>query len=1210
MIQPAALLNDAKKLVKQLVADIDTRLREQADEEAVLARQHGSAVQQGRTGANYTDWRFERITQAAVAWVLACTFVRFLEDNNLLTERKLADPDNHQRAEDHLRAYFRQNPQGHERHYLLDVFTQVEALPAAAPLFDRAHNPLFSLPLSGDGAKTLLAFWRARHQESGELKHNFSDETWNTRFLGDLYQDLSEDIRKKYALLQTPEFVEEFILDHTLTPAVTTFGYDKVRLIDPTCGSGHFLLGAFQRLVDLYREHEPTKDRFAVAQAALAAVHGVDLNPYAVSIARFRLVIAALRICGVTRIAQAPMFSVKLAAGDSLLHGKSVHENRGRQVEIFSDDDPYKHVYEVEDRETLKQILDQTYHVVVGNPPYIVCRDPALNQAYRDRYESTHRQYSLGVPFTERFFLLAMDGFQSKTPGYVGLITANSFMKREFGTKLIKEYLPRIELTHVIDTSGAYIPGHGTPTVILFGRNRMISAETRSMHPVRAVLGIRGEPSTPEDPAQGKVWSSIVTLIREKEAENDFVSVLDKLQPDFHNHPWSLSGGGNLELKQLLEKESKPITTAIDLIGFICMTRADDIYFTPRAALLRYGIEQRFIVENVEGTVVRDWVIREPNTTIFPYDENLDPINEDDGKRVHQFLWPYRCLLWLRREPNGNHKEIGKTWFEWSRFQKERFLSPLSITFAFVATHNHFVLDRGGKVFNRSAPVIKLPETATEEDHLQLLGLLNSSTACFWMKQVFADKGNGGIGGGISDEMWERRFEFDGTKLKRCPIPKDLPLQLSKKLDRLSAQMSDAVQLFSESVPSQSILKEWQNQHTILFKQMVFLQEELDWQTYYLYGLTQDKLISPEGEVIPLKPGERAFEIYLARKAAAGELKTVWFERHGTIPVTEFPSHWPSSYQELVERRLRVIASKKEIRLIEKPDFKRRWAQQPFDKKAATALKNWLVNYLENLPCWQNAELQTVGHLADELRTDKDFMDVLKLYSERSDFDLAIELEKLTAGESVPVQSACCYKDKGLDNYAAWCETWDKQRAEDAIDARTTLPADHGQHLSTEAAAALKKQEIGDIPVPPKYKPAEFLNPSYFKLRGKLDVPKERFISFPHCERDGDPTPVIGWAGWNHQQRTRAIVDYYLDRKDNNGWNAQRLTPLLVAIAELLPWVKQWHNDIDPEHGVRLGDEYAGFLAEELRDSGLTQQDLSAWRPPQKTRKTIRSPKA
>ena len=38
-----------------------------------------------------------------------------------------------------------------------------------------------------------------------------------------------------------------------------------------------------------------------------------------------------------------------------------------------------------------------------------------------------------------------------------------------------------------------------------------------------------------------------------------------------------------------------------------------------------------------------------------------------------------------------------------------RYRIPLSIVFAEVATHNHFVLDRGGKVFKQTAPVIKLP---------------------------------------------------------------------------------------------------------------------------------------------------------------------------------------------------------------------------------------------------------------------------------------------------------------------------------------------------------------------------------------------------------------------------------------------------------------------------------------------------------------------
>src|SRR6478672_10222557 len=109
-----------------------------------------------------------------------------------------------------------------------------------------------------------------------------------TRFLGDLYQDLSEAARKRYALLQTPVFVEEFILDRTLTPAIDEFGYKEIRLIDPTCGSGHFLLGAFQRLFDLWARNEPARNLGDLVQKALGGVYGVDLNPYAIAIARFR----------------------------------------------------------------------------------------------------------------------------------------------------------------------------------------------------------------------------------------------------------------------------------------------------------------------------------------------------------------------------------------------------------------------------------------------------------------------------------------------------------------------------------------------------------------------------------------------------------------------------------------------------------------------------------------------------------------------------------------------------------------------------------------------------------------------------------------------------------------------------------------------------------------------------------------------------------
>jgi type I restriction-modification system DNA methylase subunit len=108
------------------------------------------------------------------------------------------------------------------------------------------------------------------------------------------YQDLSESARKTYALLQTPELVEEFIPDLTLTPALEEFGLAGLRTIDPACGSGHFLLGLFRRILAAWRRREPNTDDWELITRALGSVHGCDKNPFATSIARFRLLVAAL----------------------------------------------------------------------------------------------------------------------------------------------------------------------------------------------------------------------------------------------------------------------------------------------------------------------------------------------------------------------------------------------------------------------------------------------------------------------------------------------------------------------------------------------------------------------------------------------------------------------------------------------------------------------------------------------------------------------------------------------------------------------------------------------------------------------------------------------------------------------------------------------------------------------------------------------------
>jgi hypothetical protein len=75
------------------------------------------------------------------------------------------------------------------------------------------------------------------------------------------------------------------------------------------------------------------------------------------------------------------------------------------------------------------------------------------------------------------------------------------------------------------------------------------------------------------------------------------------------------------------------------------------------------------------------------------------------------------------------------------------------------------------------------------------------------------------------------------------------------------------------------------------------------------------------------------------------------------------------------------------------------------------------------------------------------------------------------------------------------------------------------------------------------------------------------------------------------------LASHYTEVVEQEGWPAPRLKPLLAGLAELLPWLKQWHNDIDPAFNERMGDFFETFLHSELQKHGLTRQDLTAWRP-------------
>ncbi|MFH1464669.1 MAG: BREX-2 system adenine-specific DNA-methyltransferase PglX [Pseudomonadota bacterium] len=1182
-------------VLRALEKDLLTRAKLPAVE-AGLRAAWDAEKRGGETGQGFDPWRRARVTQIAVAWVLSLVFVRTLEDRGFIDPRVAgAAADGLAAAQDREATFVQLAPYLGPREYLLTLFRELSHLPGAREVFDARHNPVWVLAPSSQGARALLDFFQQVDQATGEPLLCFPGD--DTRFLGDLYQDLSEAVRKRYALLQTPDFVERFILEQTLHPAIAEFGLAEVKLLDPTCGSGHFLLGGFRDLLERWRQAEPGTPVEDLARRALGQVYGVDINPYAVAIARFRLVLAFLGAVKITRLDRAPAIRPKVVVADSLLHRLQAQQRLSQQVTMEEWSSWGDALFRLSEPAAVGEVLGQRYQAVVGNPPYITEKDGAKKRRIKDLYVSTTGRWALAAPFTERFFDLAVTG------GFVGMINSNAWTKRDYGKALIERVLPQLDVQKIIDTSGCYLPGHGTPTLLLFGRNQPANDGA-----VTAVLGKRGEQKVPLDPANAPVWAEITAQHSAIGFDGNYVSVETVSRREAATHPWILAGGGAKLLLRNLESRSTP-TLGVHAaeIGFDTITRASQLIEKPEAVLLRSGVEGSAILPYVNGDDVRDWSLTDATTSVtVPYNhESWQLLEITSLPGLGRFLWPHREWLALRWVSGGTTmRDVGMPYWAVPQFPARKHSAAFRIAFSFVSTHNHFVLDRGGRAFNRSAPIINCQAALPEPDHQALLGYLNSSTVGFWCRLVMFPKGGDQVGDGarLSATQWNRHLEYAGNLLQQLPVP---------ALDRLRDTLLDLVIAAEDTVrilvalapdktvaatlaatPTIAALRE-ARAHTLAERArlrgvLVSLQEEMDWRVYGLFGLPTVTAPSVEAVRVPASPNHRPFEVRLAREVASDISASEWFRVHKRAP----PADVGGPLADLYHQRLRLLDDPergRQLRLLETPETKRRWSPPDEAKAFREAVRSWLLERIEAAFRAQTTpELRTARQLTLDLGRDPAVQAAHELLTEETGLDLVRLLSDLLDAEGVPFLAGYRYAETGMEKRAAWEDTWRLQRLEDA----GTL------------APELKRLGLKAIPVPDKYANKDFLR-HYWGLRGKLDVPKERFVTVPGGNSDDDPTPLVGWAGWDHLAAAQALSSLYQRRKTDDGWPAERLLPLLAGIAERVPWLLQWHDEpSDAYGGMRLGQFFRQFVSGEAHTLGVavdfTQatDDLRTWTPP------------
>lgn len=274
--------------------------------------------------------------RTAAAWVYMSALAAWAEDHGLTPGRLRDDA---RPARDH---YLKQG--GTAVGWLVLAVADIAVHPAAWPLLDPAYgNPVRDASPCESGARELLDWWAS---DAPTLAYPTSSgpATITGWLPGDLLQLVTDERRLAHALCQTPWWLADGILDRTLIPAAREFPDRTLRLVDPTCGTGHFLVRAIDALWELYTTGslQPRQMRMQgvtgwtpvgpkeAARRILAGVDGVELDPVTAAVARLRVAVTVAHLLhtagalpGPLRLATLPHGLVpRIVVGDSLLAGK------------------------------------------------------------------------------------------------------------------------------------------------------------------------------------------------------------------------------------------------------------------------------------------------------------------------------------------------------------------------------------------------------------------------------------------------------------------------------------------------------------------------------------------------------------------------------------------------------------------------------------------------------------------------------------------------------------------------------------------------------------------------------------------------------------------------------------------------------------------------------------------------------------------------
>ncbi|HEX2697012.1 MAG TPA: N-6 DNA methylase, partial [Anaerolineales bacterium] len=598
--------------------------------------------------------------------------------------------------------------------------------------------------------------------------------------------------RKSQGIYYTPTFVTKYIVSQTVGRYLEENGYNPSkppRVLDMACGSGSFLIEAFDVIDDFVAKQRGQAQKGAVdffdrarqVEVLRSCIFGVDKDKQAVEVARLNLLLRALHS------------REKLPMLENVAYGDSLH----------------KETFETSFAQVMRQ---GGFDVIIGNPPYV--RQETLGEEFKtfakENFETFASTADLYIYFIEQGHKLLKPG------GYFGMIVSNKWMRSNYG-KALRDFLEREStLVEIVD----------------FGELPVF--ENAATFP--AILITRKAKTKKQD----FLFASIKRLDFDSLSEEvkDVGSMLNEQALQGGN--WALADNREQAIFEKMRRAGHSLGDYVqEKVYFGIKTGYNDAFVIDRSVRDRLvsedpgskGLLKPFVV----GDDVRKYHINDKGTFLILIPKGYT--NANIKKNANAWKWfeeTYPAVAkYLKRfeEVAKKRQDQGDYWWElracdyYEEFEKPKIIYPD------IAKESRAAFDTTGLYFGNTTYFIPLND-------LYLLGLINSKLIFAYYKRIASVLGDADKGGRL------RWFRQDVMKLpiRRIDLAKPAEKAAHDGIVKLVEKML-ALQKKRQSVRPEDDLDRARN----LDKQIASVDAEIDKGVYELYGLTEDEIKIIEG---------------------------------------------------------------------------------------------------------------------------------------------------------------------------------------------------------------------------------------------------------------------------------------------------------------------------------------------------------------------------